>query len=80
MRCREKSNWRREGFIPAPGELVSKVLFELSEYPYLRKYLARKRQFSRSPVTRYASILQLIGFDTRVDIHRLEIFALPAKD
>jgi hypothetical protein len=30
----------REGFIPAPGELVSKGLFELSEYPYLRKYLA----------------------------------------
>jgi hypothetical protein len=32
----------REGFIPAPGELVSKGLFELAEYPYLRKYLARK--------------------------------------
>ena len=32
----------REGFIPAPGELVSKGLFELPEYPYLRKYLTKK--------------------------------------
>jgi hypothetical protein len=35
----------REGFIPAPGELVSKGLFELSEYPYLRKYLGRIASF-----------------------------------
>jgi hypothetical protein len=35
----------REGFIPAPEELVSKGLFELSEYPYLRKYLETKRRF-----------------------------------
>jgi hypothetical protein len=33
-----------EGFIPAPGELVSKGLIELTEYPYLRKYLAPKSQ------------------------------------
>src|SRR4051812_2280185 len=38
----------REGFIPASGELVSKRLFELPEYPYLRKYLARKSQFHGS--------------------------------
>jgi hypothetical protein len=31
----------REGFIPAPGELVSRGLFELPEFPYLRKYPAR---------------------------------------
>jgi hypothetical protein len=36
----------REKFIPAPGELVSKGIFELPEYPYLRKYLAKKRQFA----------------------------------
>jgi hypothetical protein len=35
----------REGFIPAPGGLVSKGLFELSEYPYLWKYLVRKAEF-----------------------------------
>jgi hypothetical protein len=34
----------REGFIPAPGELLSKGLFELAEYPYLRKYPSRKCQ------------------------------------
>ena len=39
----------REGFIPAPGELVSKGFFELPEYPYLRKYLATKRKFRPLP-------------------------------
>jgi hypothetical protein len=38
----------REGSISTPGVLVSKGLFELPEYPYLRKYPTRKRQFSRS--------------------------------
>lgn len=38
----ERKKWlilaEREGFIPAPGELVSKGLFEISKYSYLRKY------------------------------------------
>jgi hypothetical protein len=38
----------REGFIPAPKEHELKRLLNIREYPYLRKYLPRKRQFDLS--------------------------------
>jgi hypothetical protein len=55
---------KREGFIAAPGELVSKEIFEKYENPYLRKYPSISCRFGEllSPIC--PAILHSIGKPT----------------